>query len=42
MTRAMVLKIRTMIVTRELKGLTSVAILGSIGVLREDEVFDDR
>lgn len=41
MTSAMVLRIRRMMVINELMGLTRVAMLGKIGVLREDEVMDD-
>ena len=41
MTSAMVLKIRRMMVANELMGLTSVAMLGKIGVSREDEVLDE-
>ena len=41
MTSEIVLKIRNIIVISELMGLTSVAILGSIGVLMEEEVFEE-
>ena len=40
-TSAIVLKIRNIIVISELMGLTSVAILGSIGILMEEEVFEE-
>lgn len=41
-TRKMVLSIRRMMVIKELMGLTSVAMLGKIGVLREGVVLVDR
>ena len=40
MTRAMVLRMRRVMAMSELIGLTRVAMLGKIGVLREDEVLD--
>ncbi len=40
-TSVMVLRIRRMMVTNELMGLTRVAMLGKMGVMREDEVLDE-
>ena len=41
MTKIMVLKIRRVIMIKELMGLTRVAILGKIGVLRNRDVLDE-
>lgn len=41
MTSVIVLKMRRIIVINELMGLTRVAMLGRIGVLREDDVLDE-
>jgi len=41
-TRTIVLKIREMIPSKELKGLTSVAMLGNMGVFNVDNVFEDK
>ena len=41
MTSVIVLKMRRMIVINELMGLTRVAMLGKIGVLREHDVLDE-
>ena len=41
MTKKMVLKIRKVIVINELMGLTRVAMLGKIGVLRDRDVLEE-
>ena len=41
MTSVMVLKMRRVMVINELMGFTRVAMLGKIGVRREDDVWDE-